>query len=221
MNNLDSITIHDKGASIYDSQVKEYKNHMHEILFGMCYDYIEKDDLLLDIGIGTGMSSEYFANEGLQIYGMDGSSEMLKECKKKNFVKELKLHSITDIPLPYNNHSFRHIICCGVFHFIGEINSITKDVSRIINDGGFYAFTVITELAKNIGSKSSNFIGCVEMPGDWGIPIYKHSDSYINKISNSNGFDIVKEQQILAFSGYENIGDIVFKLYIMQKEEQI
>jgi len=219
LNNFNSITIHDRGANTYDSQVVEYESHMHEALFGMCYDYIKKGDSLLDLGIGTGLSSIYFAREGLDIHGMDGSSEMLNECNKKDFVKELKQHSITDTPLPYKGNSFHHILCCGVFHFIGDISSITEEVSRILKKGGMYAFTVISELAKDMRFGHSELSGFFEIPNNWEIPVYKHSRKYIYKISNSNSFTIKKEQQILAYSGDENIGDMVFMIYILKKDK--
>ena len=38
-------------------------------------------DRLLDIGIGTGLGSLPFAKTGLEIFGIDGSGEMLK-CLK-------------------------------------------------------------------------------------------------------------------------------------------
>ena len=39
-------------ASSYDNQVKEYDSYGHDVLFGMCYDYVNTGEKLLDIGIG-------------------------------------------------------------------------------------------------------------------------------------------------------------------------
>jgi len=47
-----------------------------------CYEYIKPGDSLLDLGIGTGLSSVLFAKVGLNITDLDGSLEMLKECRK-------------------------------------------------------------------------------------------------------------------------------------------
>lgn len=82
----DHIKSHDEFASIYDSKVKEYNSYGHEVLFGMCYEYIKPGDSLLDLGIGTGLSSVLFAKAGLNITGLEESLEMLKECRKKGFV---------------------------------------------------------------------------------------------------------------------------------------
>lgn len=88
MDNADHIKSHDEFAGIYDSQVKQYNSYGHEVLFGMCYEYIKPGDSLLDLGIGTGLSSVLFAKAGLNITGLDGSLEMLKECGKKDLQKK-------------------------------------------------------------------------------------------------------------------------------------
>ena len=79
-----------KFASTYDALVKEYNSYLHQVLFGMCYEYIKPGDSLLDLGIGTGLSSVLFAKSGMNITGLDGSVEMLEECRKKGFAQELK-----------------------------------------------------------------------------------------------------------------------------------
>ena len=113
--------VHDEYASIYDSKVREYDSHTHEVLFGMCYEYIKPGDSLLDLGIGTGLSSVLFAKAGLDVTGLDESQEMLKECKKKGFAKEIKQYNVQDVPLPYSDNAFSHVICCGVFHFFAYL----------------------------------------------------------------------------------------------------
>ena len=76
---------HDEFATIYDSRVKEYKSYGHEVIFGMCYEYIKPSDSLIDVGIGTGLCSVLFAKAGLNMTGLDESLEMLKECRKKGY----------------------------------------------------------------------------------------------------------------------------------------
>lgn len=94
MNSTKDIKLHDKIASEYDSLVKKYNSHIHELLSGMCFEYIKPGDSLLDLGIGTGLSSFLFAKAGLNITGLDGSGEMLKECKKKGIAKKTKQYNV-------------------------------------------------------------------------------------------------------------------------------
>ncbi|MCI5133325.1 MAG: class I SAM-dependent methyltransferase [Candidatus Electrothrix sp. EH2] len=129
----DSISEHNQEAACYDQQVHEYNSYLHDALFGMCFEYVTPCGCLLDIGIGTGLASQSFAKIGFEIYGCDGSLEMLKACEEKAFAKELKTHELHNAPLPYSDRFFEHVICCGVLHFFSDLEIIFREVFRVIN----------------------------------------------------------------------------------------
>lgn len=91
-------------ASEYDKLSKKHDWYSPEILFGLVFEYLNKNKKLLDIGIGTGQSSIPFKKIGINIYGIDGSSKMLEFCKKKNFTKELKLVDLDRENIPYKDN---------------------------------------------------------------------------------------------------------------------
>jgi ubiquinone/menaquinone biosynthesis C-methylase UbiE len=217
MDNIDHIKTHDEFAAIYDSQVKEYNSYGHEVLFGMCYEFIKPGDSLLDLGIGTGLSSVHFAKAGLTITGLDGSMEMLKECEKKGFAKEIKKYNIQDVPLPFSDNAFSHVICCGVFHFFGDLLPTIKEACRILKPTGIFAFTIASLTEKDAGLDSEKMPEYVEIQSAWGVPIFKHTDKYINKIAETLGLTIHKQQKVLADSGDKEAGDILFKVIVTQK----
>jgi predicted TPR repeat methyltransferase len=101
---------HDKYARDYDNQIKNHDCHIAEILFGLSYEYIKNGDSLLDIGIGTGISSKLFNLAGLNVFGIDGSAEMLDICKTKGIAKELVEQDLLVFPWPYQKDTFDHII---------------------------------------------------------------------------------------------------------------
>ncbi len=218
MNDIDHIKNHGKFAKSYDSQVKEYHSHGHDVLFGMCFEYVKAGDSLLDLGIGTGLSSINFARIGLDITGLDGSPEMLDECRKKDFAKELKQYNIQDVPLPYPDNSFSHVLCCGVFHFFSDLSPIIRDSYRLLKTGGIFAFTIASPTAKDKASISGDIPDFIKSPTAWGISIFKHSDEYIRSISEELGLKILKEQKVLADSGDKDSEDILFKVIVMRKE---
>ena len=78
MKNKRIISAHDEEATQYDQQVHEYGCYTHDVIFGMSFEYINTHDRLLDIGIGTGLASLPFAKVGLEVFGFDGSNEMLR-----------------------------------------------------------------------------------------------------------------------------------------------
>ena len=217
MDNTDHIKSHDEFASTYDSLAKQYNCYGHEVLFGMCYEYIKLGDSLLDLGIGTGLSSVLFAKSGLNITGLDESLEMLKECRKKGFANEIKQYNIQDVPLPYSDNAFSHIVCCGVFHFFGDLLPTIKEAYRILRPNGIFAFTIASLTAIEAGLDCESMQDYIEVQSAWGIPIFKHSDKYVNKIAEILGLTIQKEQKVLTYSGDKDTGDILFKVIVMQK----
>ena len=174
MKNVDTISVHDREATQYDQQVREYNSYGHDALFGMSFEYVNPRESLLDIGIGTGLASQSFAKVGLDVYGCDGSTEMLKVCESKAFAKELKLFDFKNLPLPYFGSSFNHLICCGVLHFFGELETIFKEVMRIIKPGGIFAFTVAAQTSDEKAAINDNLQDYIETPTPWGVPIFKH-----------------------------------------------
>ena len=215
MKDTDHIKSHDEFASTYDSQVKEYNSYGHEVLFGMCYEYIKPGDSLLDLGIGTGLSSVLFAKAGLEITGLDGSREMLKECRKKCFAKELKQCDIQDVPLPYSDNAFSNIVCCGVFHFFGDLEPMFKEVSRIIKPGGIFAFTILAQISeKEEKSAKLNQDDYSEKITYWEVPVFMHSYRYIEKLLQVCGFDRFKKLKFLVWNEHENIDDLYYAFVV-------
>lgn len=214
MKQEDHIANHDKFAENYDKQVQEFNSYGHDALFGMCYEYVKSGESLLDLGIGTGLSSVNFARIGLAVTGIDGSAGMLTECRKKNFAKELKQTDVTKVPLPFSDVSFHSVISCGLFHFFGDLLPIFRDVNRLMIANGIFAFTVASPLEKDVLDETTEYL---KIPTAWGISLYKHSDFYIQKILNDTEFKILKQQKLLVNSGDPTAADLLFKIFISRK----
>jgi predicted TPR repeat methyltransferase len=200
MKNPDTVNVHDQVALQYDTQVHEYNSYGHDALFGMCFEYVNPRDCLLDMGIGTGLASRSFAKLGLTVYGCDGSAEMLKVCESKAFAKELKVIDLQNLPLPYSDNFFDHVICCGVLHFFGDLEPILKEALRIIKPEGIFAFTFASQTSTGETTRD-NRPGYFETPTPWGVPIFKHSSRYISNLLQTHGVDILKRQKLLIRGG--------------------
>ena len=131
----------DAFAAQYDESAKRYGWYAPEVLFGLVYDRIEPGEKVLDLGIGTGLSSAPFKKAGLQIHGVDGSAEMLELCASRGVATDLKQHDFLSVPLPYADNHFDHIIACGVFHLVGHLDNVVAEAARLARGAGTFVFT--------------------------------------------------------------------------------
>jgi len=91
-------TLHDAYAADYDQQVQSYGCYVADVLFGLCYEYVQPGQRVLDAGIGSGLSAQLFAKAGLDVHGMDFSPAMLAACRAKGIAVDLKLHDLQQAP---------------------------------------------------------------------------------------------------------------------------
>ena len=182
----------------------------------MSFEYVNPHDRLLDVGIGTGLSSLPFAKAGLEVFGIDGSIEMLNICKSKDIAKDPKHFNLQNTPLPYSDGFFEHVISCGVFHFFGDLALLFKEVSRIIKPGGIFAFTIKAQAPKKEEKVAGrNREDYSEMSSE-GVTVFMHSNRYIEELLQGYGFDKLKELKFLVWSGQEDSDDL-FYAYVAQR----
>jgi predicted TPR repeat methyltransferase len=192
---------HDIYAHEYDEQMKHYDCYIAEVLFGLSYEYIRKGETILDVGIGTGISSRLFSSAGLHVFGIDESAEMLKVCGKKGIAEELIEQDLLVFPWPYKNNMFHHVICCGVFHFIGDLEKMFKEISRIQKTGGILAFTIMN--GNDDQRNEDEYDSHIEN----GLSIFCHSASYVYKLMKNNNYN--KEKEIICFVGQTQFRSMV------------
>jgi len=213
-----TISAHDSEAAQYDQLVHEYNSYAHDVIFGMCFEYVKPHDRLLDVGIGTGLASRSFALAGLEVYGCDGSTEMLKVCESKAFAQELKIFDLQSLPLPYSDRFFDHVICCGVLHFFDNLETLLQEVSRIIRPGGIFAFSVAAPASAEEAAMNDQVQDYFEAPTPWEVTIFKHRDRYITSLLQANGFDKLKTQKLLIRGGpTEDSEDMLFRVYVARE----
>lgn len=102
----------------------------------------QKSLKVLDLGCGTGLGSLLFLEKGFEVTGMDFSSGMLDECKKRPF-KQLLCQNINE-DLAVSDATFDIAICLGAFEFVEDPLFVLKQVESKLKTGGFFAFTIPT-----------------------------------------------------------------------------
>lgn len=214
MKNSASISTHDQYAEDYDRLVDEYGSHAAEILFGLCFEYIRPGERLLDTGIGTGLSSQDFTKAGLEIYGVDGSAPMLEVCRAKGLAQDLKQWDLTMIPWPYGDHTFNHVLACGLFHFFSDLTRQFTEASRLLSKGGLFSFTVMSRSGVD-GLEAAQGSYAEMTRGDAGVTV--HSAGYIEALLESQSFQTLKRARFLLWSGEAGLDD-EFTAFVCQKQ---
>ncbi len=197
-------------AENYDRKARDSRWYAPEVAFGMAYKYISPGQSILDIGIGTGLSSILFAQAGLHVHGIDFSEKMLDVCRGKNFAGSLTFHDILSAPYPFEDNSRDHAISIGVFHLLDNPGLLLSEVQRIIRSDGMCLFTVL-----HCGEQDSE---TEEIPPNEiirkRIVLSRHRYSHIVDLLESCGFELLDN---LKFFGTHAGRESEFMLYSSRK----
>lgn len=209
-------------ATLYEQQAMERCWHGHEILFGLMYEFVNPQDTLLDIGIGTGLSSMLFHKAGLQISGFDNSQEMLTGCTSKGFSTGIIQHDLRNVPYPYEKDSFNHVISLGVLNFFADLAPVFKEASRILMLKGIFGFTVEEQKpGQSLQYTISYDRTSANIREQFEITMHRHNDHCLRTLLANVGFLVLKDFDFLADRYPEQGIEVWFKAYIARKKESI
>lgn len=219
MNSRTTINSANDYAQNYDEYVKNCQWIGADILFGLMYEYINLNQTLLDIGIGTGLSSKLFRQYGLIIYGIDGAEEMIKICQKKGLAEELRQVDLTKSDVWFETRTFDHVVSHGVFHLIGDLNYIFKQTSKVLNKNGCFGFTYKEFRNPADEYKKSSTVGIYQRKDKQsGVIAYRHTENYILEQIDKTGFELLKETEFLAFVDSKTKIKTYFNAIIVKKK---
>ncbi len=215
MNSEQTIKLTNEFAAKYDKHVTKGLWKGPEVLFNELKKFIKPNDKLLDIGIGTGLASVPFKNAGIEIYGIDGSAEMIKMCKEKNLAKRLIQSDITQSDFELPNIQFDFIISNAVFHMIGDFFHIIKKAAQHLKTNGHLCFTVIpfNKKDKTLYNKSTRQGIYYNHKKEIDLYVFHHTISYIYYVLKENKLQLISNQVFLAFKDFHEKQDVFFEYY--------
>jgi predicted TPR repeat methyltransferase len=195
-------------SSDYDDICKKYKWHAPEIVFGLLYDYVQVGTKLLDIGIGTGICSQRFYKEGVEIFGLDNSKELLSICKSKNISENLVFCDLLNDEIPFPNHSFDYIICCGVLLFSPDLSIIFRKVNEKLKKGSIFIFTILENHINDDLFYKEDINKTI---------IYRHRTKYIDKLMQEMNLIEMTNIEFLTYKNIKTNEKHIVKLLMMKK----
>jgi predicted TPR repeat methyltransferase len=148
---------------------------------------------VLDLGCGTGLVADALAglveNSTMRLTGVDLSSRMLDEARRKGRYAALHEGDVTGWLVAAPAASFDLVMAADVFIYIGELDAVFAAVARTLRPGGRFAFSVET---------------CAD--GDWQLRSsgrYAQSDTYIRSLARSAGLAIDARKAVMVRRGVE------------------
>ena len=99
---------------------------------------IAPDDRILDLGIGTGMSLNFYPQDRGNIVGIDLSSGMLREARKK--IREqgrnnASVFQADAMKLPFADDSFDHVFISHVITVVSDPYVLVREAQRVCKPG--------------------------------------------------------------------------------------
>ena len=128
--------IYDVHSMFYDAtfgrlvkrRIERAINHMN----------IAPDDLVLDLGIGTGVSLNFYPVNRGRVVGIDLSNGMLREARKKIRERGLQRASVFQanaLQLPFADSTFDHVFISHVISVVSDPVQLVKEAQRVAKPG--------------------------------------------------------------------------------------
>lgn len=130
--------------ALFDQEASTYDNWYNTPL-GSFVDRLEKEliaksaqpqagEKALDLGCGTGIFTIWLAKQGLDVTGIDLSSEMLAKAREKAQRQDLAIHWIqADINrLPFDRETFDLVIGNIVLEFVENPEKVVAEALRVL-----------------------------------------------------------------------------------------
>ena len=171
----------------------------------------------LDAGCGTGIFTELLVSAGMNVTGVDASTEMLRIAENKPQLKTVRFVRGDVGRIPFDKDCFDRVLCGFVIEFIQDAGEIITELKRVLQPGGILvistlnskgawaesrkgdvfwekaSFRTVDEL-KALGLEDAEFSHCVHFPPNARFMVGMRES--IGKLTKSNnGAAIVAKWQ--------------------------
>ncbi len=107
-------------------------------------NYFLKDARMLDMGVGAGRTTRYFAPAVRSYIGADYAHEMISECRKKFGDKYVFVECDARQMSNFSDDSFDFVLFSynGIDSFgLVDRTAVLGEVKRVLSDGGYFCFS--------------------------------------------------------------------------------
>ena len=118
-----------------------YFNNLLKINFKSGYE----NKKVLDVGCGGGFLSEELSKIGLNVTGVDPSSESIRVAREHaiNSGLDIEYRESYGEKLPFDDGIFDMVFCCDVLEHVSDVNKVISEIARVLKRGGLFFFDTI------------------------------------------------------------------------------
>ncbi len=133
-------------------------------------------DRALDLGCGTGLAGEFFAERIDSLVGVDLSPAMIAAAERKGYYNHLHVAEMLAFARAEHDASFDFAIAADALVYLGDLRPLLKQLARVLEPGGLLAFSLETHAGEAVvlGEKLR----------------YAHARAYVEQRLSASGFAI-------------------------------
>lgn len=178
--------------------------------------YFDKDiDTIVDIGCGTGLSTEVCVEYAKNVIGVEASKDMLKKALIKEN-KNLKFIQGYGEKTGLKDECADIVICSQAFHWMNPDSTI-KEVYRILKKGGIFA-VIDADYPPVINKKLEQFYNYIHKKAsnleNFENKWLSNKSEHLENIRKSNLFEYSRE---ICFSHVEKYDEERFKKFLLSQ----
>lgn len=192
----------DNYALYYDRHMQQalsyqVPHHLQALLKTMPRS-VEATTHLLDLGCGTGLVGQLFQAEGVRLWGVDLSSQMLDQAKKLDIYATLHQGEMIEY-LKTCTQTFQVVIAADVFCYLGALEALFDLVFARLTEHGVFLFSI--EKAANFPYKLQSSMR------------FAHHPHYMEQCLQLHPWRYKKQQTVIARQQLgESVEAIVYAL---------
>jgi 2-polyprenyl-6-hydroxyphenyl methylase / 3-demethylubiquinone-9 3-methyltransferase len=104
------------------------------------HQLLKSDTKVLDVGCGGGFLSNALAQQGLQVTGVDLSTESLDVARSYDTTKSVSYLTADAYKLPFEDQSFEVVTAMDFLEHVEDPARVIKEFSRVLKPNGLFIF---------------------------------------------------------------------------------
>ena len=183
---------------VWDILAESWNNFRQKISEKEIYNLNWEKGRLLDVGCGNCRNLLPF--KGMELYGVDFSSNMIEQAKKfceKNALK-INLKKSDMRKLPFKDGFFDYCLCLASLHHVDkkDADKVLKEIYRLIKRDGQCFISVWNKYPKFLFKKKETSIGWKQNNKTYYRYYYFYDYFEFRKLLLRNNFKIIKSGKI-------------------------